>query len=61
MKKKSTVTLQTRNAFLLKALLDAFKATGKCNMELGKAELFVIQSGWALMKKSLNTLYINNG
>lgn len=49
------------DAFLLKALLDDFQATGKCNMKLGKNELFLIETAWAIAKKSPYTSYINHG
>lgn len=53
--------MQSRDSFLLKAMADDFRSTQRCDLELGKEEVFVIHASWALKKYSPYTPYINNG
>jgi len=36
----------------MKVLKEDFKATGKCNMEMGKENYFLLHFSWATQKKS---------
>ena len=40
------------DSYLYKAINGDFKATGSCNFELGKRNLFEVGMGWAAKKKS---------
>jgi len=42
-------------------MADDFQATQKCNTEMGKEEIFIIRSPWALMKNSSCVEDINKG
>ena len=48
----SILLIQGRDVFLMKVLKDDFKATGKCNMEMGKENYLQLHFSWATQKKS---------
>ncbi len=45
----------------MRAMADDFQSTQKCNLELGKEEVFVIRAAWALKKQSPYISFINQG
>ena len=52
---------QTRDGYLHKAMADDFQETQKCNLEMGKEEIYTLRSPWALAKNSPYTEHVNIG
>jgi len=42
-------------------MADDFQETQKCNLEIGKEEIYTLRSPWALAKNSPYTEYANKG
>ncbi len=53
--------MQGTDAFLLNAMIDDLRLTGKCNLELGKEEIFQLRPAWAMQKHNPYTDTINIG